>query len=202
RLFNGPRRLVHDLIHQLRILHQRRSLAVFHNLRHRAAHIDIQDLERQFLDRLRLLADDLRIRAKQLQRHRILSGINGQQRLCISIFILQCLRTDHLHTQKSRSLLLAEQPERAVSHSRHRSENVWIRKFYVSYLHLGTPLVTIGDVLQRHRLTFLVSFYFLFFSLILRIPFSVSCGSYTSTISVSAKIILPRPPVATTFASV
>ena len=51
----------HDLADQFRILHQCGSLAVIYHLRHRASHIDIQDIKRFFFDLFCHLAHDLRI---------------------------------------------------------------------------------------------------------------------------------------------
>ena len=46
-------RLTDNFTCQLRILHERRSLSIVYDLRNRAAHIQIQDIERAILNLMR-----------------------------------------------------------------------------------------------------------------------------------------------------
>ena len=46
---------------QFRVLHQRRSLTVIHNFRHRTSHINIQQIKRTFLDFMRYIRNYIRI---------------------------------------------------------------------------------------------------------------------------------------------
>ena len=61
RLIDGFYQCGQNLLHQLRILHQRGAFAVVHDLRHRAAHIQIQYGKRTFLDPFCHLRKDLGI---------------------------------------------------------------------------------------------------------------------------------------------
>ena len=50
----------HDLVDKPGLLHQGGALPVLHHLGHRAAHVDVQDLEGQLLQGFGLLADHIR----------------------------------------------------------------------------------------------------------------------------------------------
>ena len=134
RLLYGLHNSTDNLVHQFRILHQGRTFAVFHHFRNRTAHIDIQYGKGTLFDPFRHLAHDLRIGAEELQGHRLFVRMNFQQALCIPVIVVDCLGADHLHAEKARPLLPAEQTKWQVRHPCHRSQNISVFKFYISYL--------------------------------------------------------------------
>ena len=140
RLFHCLYHTGHNLPHQRRILHQRGALAVVDDLRHRAAHVKIQNVKRPLLDLCGNLRQNFRITAKKLERYRMFTRMNRHQILGIFVLIQNRLRADHLHTDQACSLLLAENAERQIRHTCHRCEHERILHFHIS------------DFQRRHRL--------------------------------------------------
>ena len=87
RLFHCLYHACHDFPHQMRILHKGRAFAVIDNLWHRTAHVKIQNIKRPFFDLRGNLPQNLRITAKKLQGHRMLTRIDRHQVLGIFILI-------------------------------------------------------------------------------------------------------------------
>ena len=73
------------LIDQLRVLHQRGALAVFDNLRHGPAHVDVKNGKGSLFNPFRHLAHNLRVGAKQLQDTGRSSGWISSR---LSVFLL------------------------------------------------------------------------------------------------------------------
>ena len=123
RLFYRMRNLRHNLTNQLRILEKRRALAIVDYFRHRAAHVDIQYVKRLFFNTLCHLCHQIRFASKNLHGHRMLRRIDLHQRNRIFIMERNCLRTDHLRTEKSCSLLFAKHTKRKIRHTGHRRKD-------------------------------------------------------------------------------
>ena len=62
-----------NLLRQFRVFHQGRTLSVIHYLRHRAAHIEINNIKGAVFNQVRHIADNLRIRAEKLYGNRTFS---------------------------------------------------------------------------------------------------------------------------------
>ena len=75
-LFDGLRDTLHDFSRKGGIFHEGGAFAVVDDLRHRTAHVDIQDIKGQILNRSRHLRHQLRLRAKELKSHGIFSWSN------------------------------------------------------------------------------------------------------------------------------
>ena len=121
RLFNCLYQRIYNLIDQLWLFHQCGTFPVFYYLRHRTSHVDIQKRKRPLFNLFCHLTQDLRIGSKQLQRYRLFFRVDGQKTFCISIVIKDPFCADHFHAQKSRALFFAEQTERQVCYTCHRS---------------------------------------------------------------------------------
>ena len=136
---------------QRRILHKRGSLPVIYHFRDRASHIEVQNLKRSFLNLRRHIRNNIRIGAKQLQRHRMLPGVNFQQFFRVFIPVINRFRTDHLHAKQARALFPAQQTERQIRNSCHRRQNQRIVQGYTSDLqcvHLSLP-ITVFSAFQK-----------------------------------------------------
>ena len=69
---------------------------------------DIQNVKGPILDLMGNSRNYIRIRPKQLQRNRILPGIDRQKLLRITVLVENRLGADHFHTQKPCALLLTQ----------------------------------------------------------------------------------------------
>ena len=116
---------------QLRIFHQRGALAVVHDLRHRAAHVDVEEVEvnlRPLADDVQRLRNKLRLTPEKLHRHRPLFFLRLHQLRRLAVAVADRLRADHLHRDEARALFAAKQTKRQVRDPCHwRHQNVILK---------------------------------------------------------------------------
>ena len=126
--FHGDRHMdslyhrLHDRLGQRDILHQCRTIAILDHLLHGTAHIDIDDVRPCLFHFLRTERHDLRIASEELQRDRVLAGIDLQHILGLFIFIIQALGTDHFRRRQCSSHTMGNDAIRQIAHARHRGE--------------------------------------------------------------------------------
>ena len=118
-LLNRFCRFFYNFSRQQGIFHQGTALAVVDHLRHRTAHVQIHHRKRTFFNSSCHLADDIRIRAEQLQGNRSLVRMNLHQFFGIFVMIKNRLCADHFRTDHSCSLLMAEQTKWQVADTCH-----------------------------------------------------------------------------------
>ena len=87
RLLNSSCYFGDNLMHQARVLHQGGAFRVLYDLWHRTPHINIKERKRTLFHLLCNLTHNVRIRTKELQRHRRLIRMNLEQAFCIFIAI-------------------------------------------------------------------------------------------------------------------
>ena len=123
---HGLRLRLHHRIHNLkdkrRVFHQSRTFSVIYHLRDGAAHVDIEKIEFPVGKIRRLLRHDCRVASEQLQGNRVLPGHRLKQLFGIPVSVHDALGADHFRIQKTRSVLLADKPEREVRNAGHRPE--------------------------------------------------------------------------------
>ena len=107
----------------LRLAHQAAAGVVLGDLRHRAAHVDVDDVGAHALDDLRRGGHLVGIAAEDLDRDRpLLFGVSGVLERAVDA-AHQTLGADHLgHDEPASALALDEAAERSVGHARHRGE--------------------------------------------------------------------------------
>ena len=126
--FHGDRHMdslchrLHDRLGQRDILHQCRTIAILDHLLHGTAHIDINDVRPCLFHFLRTERHDLRVASEELQRDRVLAGIDLQHILGLFIFIIQALGTDHFRRRQCSSHTMGNDAIRQIAHARHRGE--------------------------------------------------------------------------------
>ncbi len=101
-----------NIMRQLRILHQRRAFAVIDNLRHRAAHIEINHIRTAGLYHACSLRQLRRHTAEKLDGRRTLAVINAQHFGSLDVFVQQALGTHHLRHGHAAAQTAADQAER------------------------------------------------------------------------------------------
>ena len=124
-----------NIMRQLRLLHQRRALAVIDNLRHGTAHVEINHVRAAGLHHTCSLSQLLRHTAEKLNRRRTLAVINAQHLRCLDIFIEQALCTHHLRHRHATAKAAADKPEGQVSNACHRRQRQRRSQFYLTNLH-------------------------------------------------------------------
>ena len=112
-----------DRFRQLRITHQRTALPVLYDLRHGAAHIDVEYIVGIFLHVINRNRKCLRIRTEQLHRYGVLLLPDVDQFVCLPVSVLDGVGADHLGRYHRGAHFPAEQTERMVRDSGHGPED-------------------------------------------------------------------------------
>ena len=121
RLFQAACYGVNDFPGELRIPHERRALAIVHDLRHGAAHVNVNKIK-MILDSRCLFCHDLRLGAEKLRADRPLPVGYLQQTISVAVSVGHRLGADHFRDHHVNALLFAELPEGAVRDARHRGK--------------------------------------------------------------------------------
>ena len=118
------------------IFHQRAAVAVFDDLAHGAAHVDIQDVRAGNFDRhLRSLGHAVHIAAKDLRGKRLFARKRTKQLRGLRVVVAQRLGAHKLCDGVARAFFGADLAECSVRHARHRRERELRFNFYRSDLH-------------------------------------------------------------------
>ena len=120
---------------QLRILHQRRAFTVIDNLRHRAAHIEINHIRTAGLYHACSLCQLRRHTAEKLDSRRTLAVINTQHFGSLDVFIQQALGAHHLRHRHAAAQTAADQAERQIRNACHRRQRQRCRQLYITNIH-------------------------------------------------------------------
>ena len=121
---------------KLRIAHERRAVAAFDDLTHRAAHIYIQHIRAGIFDRhRRRLCHYLRLVAEYLCGEGSAAGQIIKQAFCLIIAVAQRLRTDHLGRRECGAKLGAYRTERKIRDPCHWRKRQQAVNLNIAYLH-------------------------------------------------------------------
>ena len=124
-----------NIMRQLRILHQRRAFAVIDNLRHRAAHIEINHISAAGLYHACSLGQLRRHAAEKLNRRRTLAVIDTQHFGSLDVFVQQTLGTHHLRHRHTAAQTAADQAKRQIRNACHRCQRQRCRQLYITNIH-------------------------------------------------------------------
>ena len=91
---------------------------VLHDLRHRAAHVEVNEVE-AFFQGLGLLRDDAGIRTEKLDAQGVLFFGRFKKHLGIFVPVMKRLGRDHFRIEHACALLTAERAEGKVRHAGH-----------------------------------------------------------------------------------
>ena len=111
-------RRLHQFLCQRRALQQRRTFAVLDDLRHGAAHVEVDADVRAVFQLFRRELQHQWFGTEQLDAHRTFALMDAQQVFRVGVAVIQPLRGDHLREGHRSALFEADAPERAVRHPR------------------------------------------------------------------------------------
>ncbi len=177
---------------RVRLVEQRRARTGLADLAHRAAHVDVDHLGAALGDDRRGGAHRVRVMAEQLDRERMLVGMDAQElAVGAGVAVLEPEARDHLGDGETGPVALRLQAHEPVADARKRREHEPVRQVVTG----ESPRFGKAHRLQR-RTGSEIPFYARLRSQMSRSPVSVSRSSTSSIWSQNGTIEPARPPVA------